>query len=971
MATNTVATKQTHTAANNASGNTSGPYTISFDYLLESDVEVRVNNTLKTQTTHYTFPSKTSIQFTSGNFPTLGATIEIKRNTDITVPKVDFQDGSVLTESDLDNNSKHLLFGMQETKEDTESLVNTFVSPTAPTGISNGARWYDTVSGRTFIYYVDADTAQWVEANPPFAASELPSVSNTHVVANAGIEGSKLQASSGSNAGSMSAANFTKLAGIETGATADQTNAEIRAAIEAASDSNVFTDADHSKLNAIEAGATADQTNAEIKTAYEANANTNEFSDAEQAKLAGIEASATADQTAAEIRTLVESASDSNVFTDADHSKLNAIEASATADQTAAEIRTLVESASDSNVFTDADHSKLNAIEAGATADQTAAEIKTLLASSGITNTHVDNSAAIATTKLSFTQAGTGAVARTLDSKLQDVISVKDFGAVGNGSTDDATAIQAAVDYSSSSGGKTIHFPAGTYKVNTSINLKNYTTLVGDSAEFTRVLAGGNFPIFQHLGVPLKEQLFNGTGSQTVFQTQISYTPTSTLQVYVNNVLQTLTTHYSVTQVSGQNKITFNTAPVSGTNNVKIVRLADTVGDVSIRHMQMRGNGALSSGAYTVGDKSFGIFCDFGGDWLIEDCDFRLCKIGYFQGTSRNNTLSKLDFTLCYDCLYFGPIDISGGGTPDNTCFIDTIDAASTVNCGMRIEGCTGMKIINSSFVQGVEGIYTGDYVQANSPRAILDGNTNNVPAAADARRIRFFHLNNVYTDTILLTPNNVTSVNGASHTGSGIGYRFMPVANTIPLQDVRLVNCWAGNTDSVTAAMHFKSIVSLHIVGCSIIHNNGRGILINGVDNTGHADDTKNIVINGLVIEDFDRNNAGLSGLEVITADGVAINNISGDADREGATDTAISYLVKLNNCDRNVISNLTTDERLLLIANCDQTVVSNCISRISGQTAIAESGTSDKSIITNCITTQAISLLGSNSVKADNIES
>ena len=162
MATNTVATKQTHTAANNASGNTSGPYTISFDYLLESDVEVRVDNTLKTQTTHYTFPSKTSIQFTSGNFPTAGVTIEIKRNTDITVPKVDFQDGSVLTESDLDNNSKHLLFGMQETKEDTESLVSTFVSPTAPTGISNGARWYDTVSGRTFVYYVDTDTAHWV-----------------------------------------------------------------------------------------------------------------------------------------------------------------------------------------------------------------------------------------------------------------------------------------------------------------------------------------------------------------------------------------------------------------------------------------------------------------------------------------------------------------------------------------------------------------------------------------------------------------------------------------------------------------------------------------------------------------------------------------------------------------------------------------------------------------------------------------
>ena len=195
MATNTVATKQTHTAANNASGNTSGPYTISFDYLSESDVEVRVDNTLKTQTTHYTFPSKTSIQFTSGNFPTLGTTIEIKRNTDITVPKVDFQDGSVLTETDLDNNSKHLLFGMQETKEDTEGLVSTFVGASAPTGSSivNGARWYDTVSGRSFIYYVDADTAQWVEASPPFDAAEFTSnITNTNVATNAAIDATKL-----------------------------------------------------------------------------------------------------------------------------------------------------------------------------------------------------------------------------------------------------------------------------------------------------------------------------------------------------------------------------------------------------------------------------------------------------------------------------------------------------------------------------------------------------------------------------------------------------------------------------------------------------------------------------------------------------------------------------------------------------------------------------------------------------------
>ena len=51
------------------------------------------------------------------------------------------------------------------------------------------------------------------------------------------------------------AADGTKLDGIEAGATADQTAAEIRTLVESASDSNVFTDADHTKLNGIAAGA--------------------------------------------------------------------------------------------------------------------------------------------------------------------------------------------------------------------------------------------------------------------------------------------------------------------------------------------------------------------------------------------------------------------------------------------------------------------------------------------------------------------------------------------------------------------------------------------------------------------------------------------------------------------------------------------------------------------------------------------
>lgn len=63
-----------------------------------------------------------------------------------------------------------------------------------------------------------------------------------------------------------------------------------------------------------------------------------------------------------------------------------------------------------------------------------------------------------------FLPAGTNAVLRSVQSKLRETVSVKDFGAVGNGVADDTLAIQRALNYVNSIGGGGVFFPPGTYR---------------------------------------------------------------------------------------------------------------------------------------------------------------------------------------------------------------------------------------------------------------------------------------------------------------------------------------------------------------------------------------------------------------------------------------------------------------------------------------------------------------------------
>jgi len=103
-----------------------------------------------------------------------------------------------------------------------------------------------------------------------------------------------------------------------------------------------------------------------------------------------------------------------------------------------------------------------------------------------------------------FTQAGSGAIARTLYAKLQESISIKDFGAVGDGVIDDTAAIQAAfnqaVVLNEAGAAVTVLFPptSAAYIVSASINITAANLYISSSgiARIQPLNLAGNYPIF-------------------------------------------------------------------------------------------------------------------------------------------------------------------------------------------------------------------------------------------------------------------------------------------------------------------------------------------------------------------------------------------------------------------------------------------------------------------------------------------
>jgi len=113
-----------------------------------------------------------------------------------------------------------------------------------------------------------------------------------------------------------------------------------------------------------------------------------------------------------------------------------------------------------------------------------------------------------------YLQGGSGSVARTTASKLQESVSVKDFGAVGDGTTDDTAAFSALLTAISGKSGF-IPNPSVGYKITSALTIPANTRLYGEDKFSTRIFMSGSFNLFTMMNGSVLENLYLDGNSQT------------------------------------------------------------------------------------------------------------------------------------------------------------------------------------------------------------------------------------------------------------------------------------------------------------------------------------------------------------------------------------------------------------------------------------------------------------------------
>ena len=250
-----------------------------------------------------------------------------------------------------------------------------------------------------------------------------------------------------------------------------------------------------------------------------------------------------------------------------------------------------------------------------------------------------------------------GDVSRTVQKRLDDYVSVKDFGAVGDDSTADGVAIQRALDElyrdtdttvsNDTRARRTLFFPAGTYKIAASLTIPPYAHLVGEGPDKTIIKNSASVPAL--VTEDDEGNLYGGIGNAG------ATTPT---QIQISDMTIRTTVAYGALSIDNATKVFVNNCKFQGTF------VSGGTDDSNSKGVTVRSSTALPS-SYIIFDqcqfKGFARLVDISYDALnvrFTNCDFSTAYYGALLGAEMDGST---------DGLTKGPRDVQFSGSSWST----------------------------------------------------------------------------------------------------------------------------------------------------------------------------------------------------------------------------------------------------------------------------------------------------------------